>query len=132
MKTSASKKKSSSKNSKKKKSAKEINSSRDKSKKIKGDKHMKNSNQHSTETSVGNAASKVDEAITSGTKFFEEASKEYGQKIKEGYDTAKEKAQVAGSEVNEFVKKKPIMALGIALGAGWLIGRVFTSATRKN
>ncbi len=88
---------------------------------------MKNSNQQTTE----NVSAKVDEALTHGVKFFEETSKEYGQKIKEGYDAAKDKAQIAGTEVNEFVKKKPMMALGIALGAGWLIGRVFTSASRK-
>lgn len=89
---------------------------------------MKNStNQNTTE----NTAAKVDEAITHGAKFFEETTKEYGQKIKEGFDTAKDKAQVASSEVNDFVKKKPMMALGIALSAGWLIGRVFTSANRK-
>lgn len=87
---------------------------------------MKQSSQVNENTG-SNIGKKVDEAIDTSKKYFDEVSNNYGQKLKEGCDVAKEKAQMAGTEINAWVQRKPLMALGVALGAGLLLGRAFSS-----
>lgn len=88
---------------------------------------MKNSNQLTPESTIGKAS----EVIDQGARIFGESTKEYGQKIKEGYEVARDKAQFIGAEVNDFVQKRPLVSLGLAVGAGMLLGRAIKSSTRR-
>jgi ElaB/YqjD/DUF883 family membrane-anchored ribosome-binding protein len=82
---------------------------------------MKNNIQTTTE----NATDKIQSAVENGKNFFNENADEYTAKIKKSYDYAKDKAQVATKEANDWVQKHPMMALGAALGTGLLVGRLF-------
>ncbi len=39
-------------------------------------------------------------------------------------DQAKDRADEWLDEVREYVREKPVQAVAIALGAGWLLGRI--------
>lgn len=91
---------------------------------------MKTTTQYGTNTTE-NAGKKVDDAIETGRKYIDDVSSDYSKKFQEGFEVAKEKAQSATNEVNEWVQKRPLMALGIALGAGVVIGRIFANTTKK-
>lgn len=40
------------------------------------------------------------------------------------YDQAKDRADEWLDEVRDYVREKPVQAVAIALGAGWLLGRI--------
>lgn len=90
---------------------------------------MKNS---TTQSTSDNTSQKIGSALESGRKFLDETAGEYGTKIKEGYDMAVEKAKIAGTEVNDFVQKRPLLALGVALGAGVIVGRLFARSGKAH
>ena len=92
---------------------------------------MKNTQQLGSDI-ASNPAKKVDEAIDTGRKYIDELSTEYSKKFKDGFEVVKEKTQLASTEINAFVKQRPLVALGVALGAGLIIGRMFASTgTRR-
>jgi ElaB/YqjD/DUF883 family membrane-anchored ribosome-binding protein len=51
----------------------------------------------------------------------------YSEKLRNGFQTVKERASTAGTDVNQWVQKRPLLAIGIALGSGVVIGRMLAS-----
>ena len=47
-----------------------------------------------------------------------------GQKISQGYDVASDEFKKVGSQFEGLVRKNPLVAVGIAAGVGWAVGRL--------
>lgn len=90
---------------------------------------MKNSTLNTDHaTSVGE---KISEGIDAGERFASNLADDTSEKLKQGYGMVKAKAQDLGDEVNGWVQKRPLLALGAALGTGLLVGRLLNRATHK-
>ena len=66
------------------------------------------------------AADRVEERVHHATDKVAEAT----ERGREAYDHARERADEWLEEVREYVREKPVQAVAIALGAGWLLGRI--------
>ena len=45
-------------------------------------------------------------------------------KAQDGVEAGKKKASELGNEVEKFVNEKPLMAMGAAFAAGWVVSRI--------
>ena len=67
------------------------------------------------------------DALNTGKGYLEDFTNQYGDKMQQGLNTAKGALKNTSGEVNAWVKKNPLASLGIALGAGLVIGKLFMS-----
>ncbi|RDS81651.1 DUF883 family protein [Dyella monticola] len=77
------------------------------------------------------AADRVEERVHSATDKAAHAANRASDKVNEAaersraaYDQARDRADEWLEEVREYVREKPVQAVAIALGAGWLLGRI--------
>jgi ElaB/YqjD/DUF883 family membrane-anchored ribosome-binding protein len=77
------------------------------------------------------AADHVEEGLHRATDKAAHAANRTTEKVAEAkersraaYDQAKDRADEWLDEVRDFVREKPVQAVAIALGAGWLLGRI--------
>jgi ElaB/YqjD/DUF883 family membrane-anchored ribosome-binding protein len=77
------------------------------------------------------AADRVEEGVHHATDRAAHAANRATDKVAEAsergrvaYDHARERADEWLEEVREYVREKPVQAVAIALGAGWLLGRI--------
>jgi ElaB/YqjD/DUF883 family membrane-anchored ribosome-binding protein len=84
-----------------------------------------------TKEAVDRAADKVEEglhratdkAADTATRATEKAD-EYRQRGREVYDEAVDRADEWLERARDYVREKPVQSVAIALGAGWLLGRI--------
>jgi ElaB/YqjD/DUF883 family membrane-anchored ribosome-binding protein len=50
-----------------------------------------------------------------------------GEKISKGYDVATEELKKVSSQFEGAIKSNPILAIGVAAGLGWAIGRYLST-----
>lgn len=85
----------------------------------------------STREAVGRAADRVEESLHHATdraagaahKASDKAAR-VGERSREVYDETIERADVWLAQVRDYVREKPVQSVAIALGAGWLLGRI--------
>jgi ElaB/YqjD/DUF883 family membrane-anchored ribosome-binding protein len=65
----------------------------------------------------------TDKAAGAATRATEKAG-EYRQRGREAYDDAIDRADEWLDVAREYVREKPVQSVAIALGAGWLLGRI--------
>src|SRR5581483_7019345 len=70
---------------------------------------------------VQNATEKATEVRERGREALQDA-RERGRELAED---ARERAEDAFDAMRDFVRERPVQSLAIALGTGWLIGRLF-------
>lgn len=68
------------------------------------------------------------ETLRHGTERLEEGFGRAQEAFEEGIDRASETFDEADSWLRERVTKQPLVALGLAAAAGYLLGRLFTRA----
>lgn len=84
-----------------------------------------------TKEAVERAADHVEEGLHRATdKAADAASRasekadEYRQRGRDAYDGAVDRADEWLEVVRDYVREKPVQSVAIALGAGWLLGRI--------
>ena len=65
----------------------------------------------------------TDKAADAATRATEKAG-EYSERGREAYDEAMDRADVWLERARDYVREKPVQSVAIALGAGWLLGRI--------
>lgn len=65
----------------------------------------------------------TDKAAGAATHATEKAA-QYRQRGREAYDDAVDRADEWLEQVRDYVREKPVQSVAIALGAGWLLGRI--------
>ncbi len=56
-----------------------------------------------------------------------------GEKLSQGYERAREGVREASSQVEDVVRKNPLIAVATAVGIGWVAGRfLFRSGGERN
>ena len=65
----------------------------------------------------------TDKVAGAATRTTEKAS-EYGERGREVYDQAMDRAEDWMDQARDYVREKPLQSMAIALGAGWLLGRL--------
>ncbi|HEY8586775.1 MAG TPA: hypothetical protein VIL60_08635 [Rhodanobacter sp.] len=65
----------------------------------------------------------TDKAAKAAHKASDTAAK-VGERGREVYDETRERADVWMEQVRDYVREKPVQSVAIALGAGWLLGRI--------
>lgn len=77
------------------------------------------------------AADRVEERVHQATDKAAGAANRASDKVAEAgergraaYEQAKDRADEWLEDVREYVREKPVQAVAIALGAGWLLGRI--------
>jgi ElaB/YqjD/DUF883 family membrane-anchored ribosome-binding protein len=65
----------------------------------------------------------TDKAADAATRATEKAA-ECRQRGREAYDEAVDRADEWLDQVRDYVREKPVQSVAIALGAGWLLGRI--------
>ena len=85
----------------------------------------------STKEAVDRAADHVEESLHRATdKAADAASRatdkaaELGERGREVYDETLDRADAWLEQAREYVREKPVQSVAIALGAGWLLGRI--------
>ncbi len=85
----------------------------------------------STKEAVDRAADHVEEGLHRATdKAADVANRatgkaaELGERGREVYDDTMDRADVWLEQAREYVREKPVQSVAIALGAGWLLGRI--------
>ena len=84
-----------------------------------------------TKDAVNRAADKVehgvhratDKAADAATRATEKAA-DIGERGREAYDEAMDQADLWLERARDYVREKPVQSVAIALGAGWLLGRL--------
>lgn len=85
----------------------------------------------STKEAVDRAADHVEEGLHRATdkaagaanKASEKAA-HLGERGREVYDETMDRADAWLEQAREYVREKPVQSIAIALGAGWLLGRI--------
>jgi ElaB/YqjD/DUF883 family membrane-anchored ribosome-binding protein len=79
----------------------------------------------------GRVADHVEEGLHRATDKAADAANRTTDKVADAkergraaYDQAREHADEWLDEVRDYVREKPVQAVAIALGAGWLLGRI--------
>jgi ElaB/YqjD/DUF883 family membrane-anchored ribosome-binding protein len=79
----------------------------------------------------GRVADHVEEGLHRATDKAAHAANRTTDKVSDAtergraaYDQAKDRADEWLDEVRDYVREKPVQAVAIALGAGWLLGRI--------
>lgn len=65
----------------------------------------------------------TDRAANAANRATDKAA-EAAERGRAAYDQARDRADEWLEEVREYVREKPVQAIAIALGAGWLLGRI--------
>lgn len=65
----------------------------------------------------------TDKAAGAATRATEKAG-EYSERGREAYDEAMDRADAWLERARDYVREKPVQSVAIALGAGWLLGRI--------
>ncbi|HEY8683681.1 MAG TPA: hypothetical protein VIM06_10970 [Rhodanobacter sp.] len=85
----------------------------------------------STKDAVDRAADHVEEGLHSATdKAANVANRatdkaaEIGERGREVYDETMDRADAWLEQARDYVREKPVQSVAIALGAGWLLGRI--------
>ncbi len=85
----------------------------------------------STRDAVDRAAGHVEEGLHRATdKAADVANRatdkaaELGERGREVYDDTMDRADAWLEQAREYVREKPVQSVAIALGAGWLLGRI--------
>lgn len=65
----------------------------------------------------------TDKAAGAATRASEKAG-EYSERGREAYDEAMDRADAWLEKARDYVREKPVQSVAIALGAGWLLGRI--------
>ncbi|MGA0588473.1 DUF883 family protein [Dyella sp. KRB-257] len=84
-----------------------------------------------TKEAVDRAADRVEEGLHRATDKVADAATrttekagEYSERGREVYDQAVDRAEHWMDQVRDYVREKPLQSMAIALGAGWLLGRL--------
>ena len=84
-----------------------------------------------TKEAVDRAADHVEEGLHRATdKAADVANRatdkaaELGERGREVYDDTMDRADAWLEQAREYVREKPVQSVAIALGAGWLLGRI--------
>lgn len=94
-------------------------------------KHATSNAVQGTKEAVSRAADHVEEglhratdkAAHAATRATEKAA-DVSERSREAYDEAMDRADVWLDKAREYVREKPVQSVAIALGAGWLLGRI--------
>ena len=85
----------------------------------------------STKETVDRAADQVEEGLHRATDKAADAANratdkaaEIGERSREVYDQTMDRADVWMEQARDYVREKPVQSVAIALGAGWLLGRI--------
>lgn len=85
----------------------------------------------SSKEKVGRAADQVEAGLHKATDRTADAASratdkaaDLGVRGREMYDQSREQFDEWMDDAREYVREKPLQAVGIALGAGWVIGRI--------
>ena len=85
----------------------------------------------STKDAVDRAADHVEEGLHRATDKAADAANratdkaaELGERGREVYDQTMDRADAWLEQAREYVREKPVQSVAIALGAGWLLGRI--------
>ncbi len=65
----------------------------------------------------------TDKAAGAAHKASDKAAR-VGERGREVYDETRERADAWLEQVRDYVREKPVQSVAIALGAGWLLGRI--------
>ena len=86
---------------------------------------------HTTKHAVDNAADKVESSLHRATDKTADAANratdkasELGERGRAAYEQSMDRADELMDQAREYVREKPVQSVAIALGAGWLLGRV--------
>ncbi|HEY1588868.1 MAG TPA: hypothetical protein VGG00_03960 [Rhodanobacter sp.] len=86
---------------------------------------------NSTKEAVDRAADHVEEGLHHATDKAANAANRATEKAaeisdrgREVYDETMDRADAWLEQAREYVREKPVQAVAIALGAGWLLGRI--------
>ncbi|KZC16660.1 hypothetical protein RHOFW510R12_18690 [Rhodanobacter sp. FW510-R12] len=85
----------------------------------------------STREAVERAADRVEESLHHATdkaagaahKASDKAA-QVGERSREVYDETIDRADAWLEQVRDYVREKPVQSVAIAIGAGWLLGRI--------
>jgi ElaB/YqjD/DUF883 family membrane-anchored ribosome-binding protein len=85
----------------------------------------------SSKEKFGRAADHVEEGVHKATDKAAHAAGRATDKVnaaadrgREAYDNAKDQADEWLDDIRDYVREKPVQSVAIALGAGWLLGRI--------
>jgi ElaB/YqjD/DUF883 family membrane-anchored ribosome-binding protein len=85
----------------------------------------------STKETVDRAADHVEEGLHHATDKAADAANratekaaEIGERGREVYDQTMDRADAWLEQARDYVREKPVQSVAIALGAGWLLGRI--------
>jgi len=67
--------------------------------------------------------SATDKAASAANRATDKAA-ELGDRGREVYDQTMDRADVWLDQAREYIREKPAQSVAIALGAGWLLGRI--------
>ena len=84
-----------------------------------------------TNDAVGRAADHVEESlhraadkVAAGAHRASDKLDEAGERGRAAYDATMDRADEWLEQVRDYVREKPVQSMAIALGAGWLLGRL--------
>lgn len=84
-----------------------------------------------TRETVDRAADRVEEGLHHATDKAAETAhrasdkaEELGERGREAYDKTMSSADAWLEQARDYVREKPVQSVAIALGAGWLLGRI--------
>lgn len=85
----------------------------------------------SSKEKFGRAADHVEEGLHKATDKAAHAANRATDKVsdaaergREAYGKARDRADEWLDEIRDYVREKPVQSVAIALGAGWLLGRI--------
>jgi ElaB/YqjD/DUF883 family membrane-anchored ribosome-binding protein len=85
----------------------------------------------SSKEKFARAADHVEEGLHRATDKAADAANRTSEKVEDAkdrsraaYEQARDRADEWLDEVRDYVREKPVQAVAIALGAGWLLGRI--------
>ena len=85
----------------------------------------------STKEAVERAADRVEETlhhatdkVAAGAHRASDKLDEAGERGRAAYDATMDRADEWLEQVRDYVREKPVQSVAIALGAGWLLGRL--------
>lgn len=85
----------------------------------------------STKVKLDRAADRVEEGLHHATDKTAQAAHraadkaaEVGERSRAAYEQTRERADEWLEVARDYVREKPVQSLAIALGAGWLLGRI--------
>ena len=86
---------------------------------------------HTTKETVDRAADRVEEGLHHATDKAADTAHRASEKAadvrdrsREVYDETVDRADAWMEQAREYVREKPVQSVAIALGAGWLLGRI--------